>query len=382
MPPKRKASEQSTAAGDIAMKKYRFATKGAVSALIPVEERKMAKRGVVEPEMLRMLCEDRAKNNERKEMHFKKLVHADIDWDSKEHIDKINAWRNQIYGRAGIKNKTVLMWHMDEEAWLELFHQLLIVEANKRGFESPKPRIIREMFNEFFVDKVLLTPAGELDPRTERSAGPFTSKLGRIARTLRPYLQEKLHGKNGNTFVPKIDQETIEGYQKLKSDLAKLGCDDEKIIPWEEVEDEANNKAYVVRCREFIASLSGQDDVKMKDDDEEDATLVGSEGLDEELLELAKEPEEDEVRRTNTNKAAITPRKILRPKSVANKSKATKGMQAHTTVYRDLTDLVVDIASSHKKRTDSVTSSNTSEKENSGNLALSGDEVIADKNKG
>lgn len=307
MPPKRKASEQPSVGGDTATKKPRVANKGAVSSLVPVGERKMAKKGVVEPEMLRMLCEDRDKGNERKELHFKKIIHADIDWDNKFHIEKINAWRNQIYGRAGIKNKTVLMWHKDEEAWLELFYQLLVVEANKRGIDSPKPKIIRAKFNECFSGKVLRSSDGEqLDPRGDRGGGPFTSKLGRLVKALKPYLDEKLRGKNGNLFVPKINQEMLKEYQKLKVELAELGCNDEKIIPWEEVEDEANNNDYVVRCREYIASLPDQDDVEMEDEDEEYTTLVGSEQLDKDLLELATEPEEVKVERTDIGKLATT----------------------------------------------------------------------------
>jgi hypothetical protein len=351
MSPKRKASEQPSE-GDAATKKSRVTTSGAISSLVPVGERKMAKKGVVEPDMLRMLCEDRDKNGERKELHFKKLIHADIDWNNKLHIDKINAWRNQIYGRAGIKNKTVLMWHKDEEAWLELYWQLLVVEALKRGIEMPKPKTIRDGFNAFFNGKVFHSTGGEkLEPRVDRGSGPFTSKMGRLAKALRLYLEEKLRAKNGIAFFPRINQEMLEEYQKLKADLVEFGCKDQKIIPWEEVEDEANDKDYVVRCREYIANLPDQDDVEM-DGEEEDTTLVASEELDKELLELASEPEGVKAERMDTDSVSPLKRATDREPSwftvvmgsdrssreaspsriVGDRSLATEGMYVHTSL--------------------------------------------------
>ncbi|KAK7181204.1 hypothetical protein PSPO01_12681 [Paraphaeosphaeria sporulosa] len=384
MAPKRKASEQPSVHGGTAIKKPRVTGKGAVSSLVPIGERKMAKKGVVEPDMLRMLCEDRDKNNERKELHFKKIIHADIDWDNKEHIDKINAWRNQIYGRAGIKNKTVLMWHKDEEAWIELFYQLLVVEAQERecGIEPPKPKTIREKFNEFFVGKVLLSAGGEeLDPRVERGPGPFTSKLGRLVRALRPYLDEKLTSKNGSMFVPKINQEMIEEYQKLKAKLIELGCNDEKIIPWEEVQDEANDKNYVVRCREYIASLPEQDFIEMEDAVEEDSTLVESEQLDKDLLELATETEKVKVERTNTDKLATT----KAPGSWATVGTGSFGSSREASPSRALGDhslVAEDIASPRKKRADSVALSNAAADDDFSELTLVGEEGAVDEAKG
>ncbi|KAF9741399.1 hypothetical protein PMIN02_000972 [Paraphaeosphaeria minitans] len=383
MPPKRKASEQPPVSGESSVKKPRVAAKGAVSSLVPVGERKMAKKGVVEPEMLRILCEDRDKNNERKELHFKKIIHADIDWDNKEHIDKINAWRNQIYGRAGIKNKTVLMWHKDEEAWLELFYQLLVVEANERerGIESPKPKTIREKFNEFFVGKVLLSSGGkELEPRVERGPGPFMSKLGRLVRTLRPYLEEKLSNRNGNMFVPKINQEMIEEYQKFKANLIELGCKDEKIIPWKEVEDETNAKEYVVRCREYIASLPDQNDVEIEYMDEEDDTLAGSEQLDQELLELATDPEKFRGERTETDKLATTKESSWVTVRMGSVGSSHEDSPSSPMGNKSLD--ATDVASPHKKRADSVAPSNCAVDEDSSELTLVGEEVIVDKVQG
>ena len=304
MSSKRKASEQATGAA-VEVKKSRHSN--STSTLVPVSERKIAIKGVREPELLHMLCTDKT-TGEKKELHFKKLVHADIDWDNKEHIDKINAWRNQIYGRAGIKNKTVTMWAKDEEAYLELYWQLLAVEANKREILMPKARIMREDFNEFFKGKVFRrTPGGEeYAPREERGSGPFTSKMTRLVKSLRPYVEEKTQGKRGSSFYPKINQEMLSEYRKLKDNLVASGCNDPKVIPWEEVEDAQNTKEYVLRCREYIANLPDQEDVEMGELEDEDTTLVVSEeqeAIDKELLELATDPndiEADAMDTTNT----------------------------------------------------------------------------------
>ncbi|KAF1977582.1 hypothetical protein BU23DRAFT_299422 [Bimuria novae-zelandiae CBS 107.79] len=273
MSPKRKATEQPTGAA-VELKKPRVINDGRSSTLIPVGERKVAKKGAREPELLRMLCQDKV-SGEKKELHFKKLVHADIDWYNKDHIDKINAWRNQIYGRAGIKQKTVTMWTKDEEAYVELYWQLLVAEANKRGILMPKPKVIREDFNNFF--------------KGTRGSGPFTSKMARLTKGLKPYLEGKLLGHRGDSYYPKITQDMVSEYRALKDDLVKLGCKDDKVIPWNEVEDETNTEAHVLRCRAWLSSLPDLNDVQMKEpkEEEEDATLVGFEELDKELLELA-----------------------------------------------------------------------------------------------
>ncbi|KAJ4360669.1 Ribosomal protein arginine N-methyltransferase rmt3 [Didymosphaeria variabile] len=384
MPPKRKASEQPSGAyTDV--KKPRVTTIGAISSLVPVGERKMAKKGVSEPELLRMLCEDRDKNNERKELHFKKIIHSEIDWDNKLHIDKINAWRNQIYGRAGIKNKTVLMWHKDEEAWLELYWQLLVVEANKRGIEMPKPKTIRENFNVFFNGKVFHSAgAGELEPRVDRGSGPFTSKMGRLIKSLRPYLEEKLRGKKGSTFVPKINQEMLEEYQKLKADLTELGCDDNKIVPWEELEDEANDKDYVTRCREYIESLPDQDDVNMDDEEEaEDATLVASEELDRELLELASEPAAAKTEPMDTDEEPSSFKVAADRKpswvTLATGSDSSSREASPPNIVRNKCVSTEDVVSPRKKRADSVASTDAAAEEDSTETTLVGKGVISDE---
>lgn len=295
MPSKRKASGQAIGAA-VEAKKSRH--NSSTSTLIPISERKIATKGVREPELLHMLCTDKA-TGEKKELHFKKLVHAEIDWDNKEHIDKINAWRNQIYGRAGIKNKTVTMWAKDEEAYLELYWQLLAVEANKRDILMPRAKIMREDFNDFFRGKVFRASGGEeYAPREDRGSGPFTSKMTRLVKSLRPYVEGKLQGQRGNSFYPKINQKMLSEYRTLKEDLANLGCKDAKVIPWEEVEDAQNTKDYVLRCREFIAKLPEQDDVDMEQSDDEDITIAASEEqekLDQELLELATDPNDIKI---------------------------------------------------------------------------------------
>jgi hypothetical protein len=67
---------------------------------VPVNDRVMAKRGVINLEMLQMACYD--KDGGLKELQFQGIAEDDIDWNNKNHITKINRWRQQIYRRAGI----------------------------------------------------------------------------------------------------------------------------------------------------------------------------------------------------------------------------------------------------------------------------------------
>jgi len=65
------------------------------SRLIPRLERKSAKLGEKDDSLLRMLCDD-TESGGQKELHFRNMVHSQIDWDNALHINKINNWRNQV----------------------------------------------------------------------------------------------------------------------------------------------------------------------------------------------------------------------------------------------------------------------------------------------
>jgi hypothetical protein len=107
-----------------------------------------------------MVC-DCSTTNRVKELHFRKIPHSMIDWNSAHHISKINAWRNQIYGRAGLKARSVSLWYEKEELWFELYFQLCIAESRKRGFLLPGSRKVRDAFNATFVGTIIQDKAGK-----------------------------------------------------------------------------------------------------------------------------------------------------------------------------------------------------------------------------
>ncbi|KAI4924300.1 uncharacterized protein J4E92_007381 [Alternaria infectoria] len=112
-------------------------TPGSKSTLIPRGPRKKATIGVKDESLLLMLCDSNTTPRKTTELHFRKIPHSHIDWHNPHHISQINAWRNQIYGRAGLKARSVSLWYEAEELWFELYFQLSIVEARKRGIMLP-----------------------------------------------------------------------------------------------------------------------------------------------------------------------------------------------------------------------------------------------------
>ena len=88
--------------------------------LIPLEARRTVKLGVKDPSMLKIICQYEY-TEDRKELAFRNMVHDEIDWNDVSHVYKINAWRNQIFSRGGMKTKSITMWHEDEEIYPELY---------------------------------------------------------------------------------------------------------------------------------------------------------------------------------------------------------------------------------------------------------------------
>jgi hypothetical protein len=128
-----------------------------------------------------------------------------IDWNNVTHISKINAWRNQIYGRAGLKARSVSMWHEFEELWFELYFHLSIAESRKHSIMLPTTKTVRNAFNTTFVGKVLQDKDGDdLEVRAERQSNAFASKFSRVCPLLRARLNNCVFGKSGDVFVPRI----------------------------------------------------------------------------------------------------------------------------------------------------------------------------------
>ncbi|KAI4909542.1 hypothetical protein J4E90_008239 [Alternaria incomplexa] len=202
-----------------------FASK---STLIPRGPRKKATLGVKDESLLLMLCDCSTTPRKTSELHFRKIPHSHIDWHNPHHISQINAWRNQIYGRAGLKARSVSLWYEAEELWFELYFQLSIVEARKRGIMLPGSRQVREAFNITFVGSVIKGRNGEdLPPRVEREGNAFASKFNRMFPALRARLNSCVVGRSGDVCVPVITFGMMERYRVMKRNLAERGVEAE-----------------------------------------------------------------------------------------------------------------------------------------------------------
>ncbi|KAF2650906.1 hypothetical protein K491DRAFT_782252 [Lophiostoma macrostomum CBS 122681] len=188
--------------------------------LIPIGPRTLAKVGVKDMSMLAMLTEYSTKHF-LKELHFQNIVYAHIDWNKKSHITKINAWRNQVYGRANQTIKEVKMWHKDEETWIEIYHSLLLRYAKKYPLRMPQSKEVWGNFNNFFKGKVLVDKDGKtlLPPRGERQLTSFTSKVTRVCGKMKEQLDRLSKGELGGDYTPTIDQKMIDELKTIKATM-------------------------------------------------------------------------------------------------------------------------------------------------------------------
>ncbi|KAF1911048.1 hypothetical protein BDU57DRAFT_598828 [Ampelomyces quisqualis] len=198
-----------------------------VSRLHPRGVRRTAKVDQKDETLLRLLCDD-TETGEAKELHFRNIPHSSIDWTNAEHIRKINNWRNQLYGRAGIKTKSIAMWLPDEELWLELYWQLSIAESRLHGLLVPRSSVILDAFNETFVGRVIKDVHGnDTAPRQARRHNAFTAKLNRVCSHLRERLHQCTFGKSGDVFVPKITLGMLHAYRDMKMEMREMGIVEE-----------------------------------------------------------------------------------------------------------------------------------------------------------
>lgn len=193
------------------------------SRLVPRGDRKRAMVGKEDDTLLRMLC-DNPNTGVVRELHFRKIPHSTIDWNDPEHISSINSWRNQIYGRAGLKSKSVVMWHDIEELWFELYFHLSTAESRARCFILPKLQLVMDAFNATFVGQVLEMKDGTFtEPRIARQLNAFASKFNRVQPELKARLTQCVFGKSGDTFVPNIQFPMLDHYHAMKADMAAKG---------------------------------------------------------------------------------------------------------------------------------------------------------------
>jgi hypothetical protein len=223
------------------------------SRLVPRGERKSAKTGQKDETLLRMLCDD-TESGEQKELHFRNMLHSNINWNDVNHINKINNWRNQIYGRAGMKSKAVTVWLPDEELWFELYYQLSIAESRVHGMLLPKTLGVLGAFNKTFVGRVVQDHNGyNTAPRAERQPNAFASKFNRMCPELRARLYQSMFGKSGDIFVPEITLEMLHAYKQMRADMSNKGIEKES--------------AYAVHLDEWcylLANLPNIEDFRMQ----------------------------------------------------------------------------------------------------------------------
>lgn len=201
--------------------------KSTISHLVPRGTRQTAKVGQKDESLIRMVCDDTA-TGDIKELHFRNIPHSSIDWDNAEHVGKINNWRNQIYGRAGMKSKEVTLWLPLEELWFELYYQLSISEALTRGIIIPKSTPILEAFNATFAGQIIKDHHDvDSSPRVERSSNAFTAKFSRMCQRLRDRLGQCVFGTSGDAFVPKITMEMLGAYKAMKDKMRSKGITEE-----------------------------------------------------------------------------------------------------------------------------------------------------------
>lgn len=197
------------------------------SRLIPRGERRTARSGQKDETLLRLLCDDTI-TGEVKELHFRNMPHSSIDWNDAAHIHKINNWRNQIYGRAGLKSKAVSVWLPYEELWFELYFQLSIAESRMHGILLPKNARVLKAFNSTFVGHSIRDQNGNYTaPRAARQENAFASKFNRMCPNLRARLQQCTFGKSGDIFVPEISLEMLHAYRQMKIELEGRGIKEE-----------------------------------------------------------------------------------------------------------------------------------------------------------
>lgn len=197
------------------------------SKLIPRSVRKRASLGQRDDTLLRVLCDD-SETGHVKELHFRKISHSLIDWDNPKHIADINAWRNQIYGRAGLKSKEVTVWCEEEELWFELYYHLSIAESRARGLLLPKIKMISDAFNATFAGHTFGDQDGnEVEPRATRQVNAFGAKFKRMCPRLRSRLHQCVFGKSGDVFVPEITLDMLGRYREMKLQMSDMGVVEE-----------------------------------------------------------------------------------------------------------------------------------------------------------
>jgi hypothetical protein len=296
--------------------------------LIPFKKaRTNAKVGKVQPKLLHVLCWS-SDTLQKRELHFGKIPTADIDWNNKKHITAINTWRTQIWSRAGLKVKKVVLYHPDEEDWIQMFCHMAVAKGLKRRIKMPSNQDVNDWFNKFFEGRRLTNKKGEeMEPREKRSYASLASKTGRLQRELNEDDTWEAVCKGNQDFKFIISQEDLKSFQERKEALMeklkvkKLGHQELIDICTEILDEKAAEKKAkaeaeaVAETKDDVAdeNKENETDATVKDDvlDDDAGVLkddkAGNEDEDGQV-KREEEPEEDkelvslETRFANQNK--------------------------------------------------------------------------------
>ncbi|KAF2654542.1 hypothetical protein K491DRAFT_693720 [Lophiostoma macrostomum CBS 122681] len=191
--------------------------------LIPLDwPRKAAKLGHKDESVLRIICKVRDDEDRQKEMFFKNIPWSQINWNSRAHIEKINSWSSQVYGRANLGSKAVHKWGAEEDLWIGLYHLLVLKECKKRneGVKMPKLTLTLKAFNDFFQGKTLYKYVGKANIKTAlpvrgvRQYSSFAAKVNRLAKKIKDQVLVIHATKEGEAkpYRPLITEELFHDY--------------------------------------------------------------------------------------------------------------------------------------------------------------------------
>lgn len=182
--------------------------------MIPQAERRSAKLGEKDESLLTVDCVN-SKTGRESSLYFRYYKWKNLDWNSRRHIDKINSWRNQIWGRANMKMRKVICWHADEDAFFDLYMGICLNRALSDQIKMPTAAQICEDFNDFFRGRVLQDKHGQdMDPRPYRNLASFNSKYNRLCWAIKEANREILT--KGPHFRPVITEVMFEFFMSRR----------------------------------------------------------------------------------------------------------------------------------------------------------------------
>jgi hypothetical protein len=186
--------------------------------------RERAQKGIPNPRLMTMRCLDR--NGKVKEFQFSGSSRAptEFDWSNKNHILRLNAWRDYYYSHGGIdRPRLSTTWHRDESLWVELYFRLLFARVlQRKEVIYAGEDLIFKQHRAFFRGKVLQTDDGlDLPPLRKRGKDSFLRQYRQTSRDLHDRLIRLLQfvEKADETGLPMITTEMLDTYKQNRQVL-------------------------------------------------------------------------------------------------------------------------------------------------------------------